>query len=143
MLIRLRPQTQALVARWLAGVWLFAILQSLAHACLLQQPQPGQPGHSDSVLASALEVASHLDREQDQGHHQPDAGEALCVKTCDGVESAAWSASSVWLPDLGVALSSAFTPWAQVRDAPARDQIEGSTPPGDPPPSIRFLKLNR
>lgn len=140
MLIRLRPQTQALVARWLLGVWLFVIVQSLAHACLLQQPQPG---HSDSALANALEVASHLDHEPDQGHHHPDAGEALCLKTCDGAESAAWSASPAWLPDLGVALSSAFKPWVQVRDAPARDQIEGSTPPGDPPPSIRFLKLNR
>lgn len=140
MRARLRPRTQTLVVKWLVGVWLFAIVQSLAHACLLQQPHQVAP---DSALARALELTSHLDQEQDQGHHHPDAGEALCLKTCDGAESAAWSASPVWLPDLGVALSSAFTPWAQVRDAPARDQIEGSTPPGDPPPSIRFLKSNR
>jgi len=136
---RFRPRTQTLVVRWLLGLWLFAIAQSLVHACLLQPRHE----HADPAPTQAIEMLSHLGHEADHGYPAPDASEALCLQTCDGAQSGAWSVNPPLLADLGLALSSAFSPWVQVCDATTSDQVEGVEPPGHPPPSIRFLRLNR
>ena len=134
MFFRPRPKTQAIVIRWLVGLWLFAVVQSLAHACLLQQSP--EPGHS--AVASA-----HVDHHEDGVHHNPDADEALCLRACDESKSITWSVSLPWLADLGTPLPATFKPWIQRQDAAARGQVEGAVTPGDPPPTIRFLKMNR
>ncbi|MBH9577061.1 hypothetical protein [Inhella proteolytica] len=135
---RLRPRTQALVARWLVGIWLFAIAQSLAHACLLQAR--GAELGSEPVR----HVHAHEHPHEHSGAPQPsDAGEVLCLKTCDDTQAGAWSAGLSWLPDLGAALPASFRPWQLPLPGPGLQLLDAVAPPGDPPLSIRFLKLNR
>ncbi|MFO1252216.1 MAG: hypothetical protein U1E77_14025 [Inhella sp.] len=135
---RLRPCTQTLVVRWLLGVWLFALLQGLANACLTQ-PQLEAQGR----VAAALERAEHEAHGHAGGHDGAAAHAALCLKTCDDTQSGAWNQSPPWLPDLDPALPTPIRPWAPAPAPLAQAQIHGLAPPGDPPPAIRFLKQNR
>lgn len=137
MLTRHQRQTKATVLKGLVLVWLFVIAQSLAHACLLQ------PAAEHLVSGAAERVGLHGQHGEMPGPPDPDAAQVLCLKTCDEAESAAWNVQPPWSPDLGLALLSAFKPWVPAQKVLKLSQLEGGGPPGTPPPSIRFLKLNR
>jgi len=141
MRTRLRPRTLTLVTRWLVAVWLFAVAQSVANACLVQLGHGASgPGHAQRVALDTALTHVHT-AAHDAGHHEPATDAALCLKTCDGARSAAWHSNPPWLPELGPAL--AIKPWAAVPHRAALDPVDAVAPPGDPPLSIRFLKLNR
>lgn len=137
MRFRLSSQSQTIVIRWLVGVWLFAVVQSMAHACVLQQ----RHGHTGAVPEVA--DVSAQEHHHSGGDDDADVSEVLCLRTCDDAESAVLGASASWVPDLAVMAPSVFRPWVELSRLNASDQIEGPSPPGAPPPAIRFLRLNR
>ena len=134
-----RPRTQARLGRWLLGLWLFALLQGFANACLTQSRHP----ELAAAALTAVERAAHEAHGHEDGLHEAAAHEALCLKTCDDTQSSTWSPAPNWQPELGFALPAAFAPWQPALAAGAQEPVHGPAPPGDPPATIRFLKLNR
>lgn len=122
------------ISRWLMGVWLFALSQGLAHACLLQER--GLPhGHEEPTTASRGFETGHV--------HEPvsSGAEELCQQTCDATQSALPKALSVPLLALDAVIPfDIFT--AFEKQVERRDQgAEHPAPDPGPPPSIRFLRL--
>ncbi len=146
MRFRLRSQTQTIVVRWLVGVWLFAVVQSLAHACVLQQRHAHL--NATAVAADASNASNASNRSDHEHDHRGatddvDVSDVLCLRTCDDAESGVWAASTNWVPDLALMTPLVFRPWSDLSPPVGSDQVEGPSPPGGPPPAIRFLRLNR
>lgn len=139
MLMRFRPRTQATLTQCLLGVWLFAGVQSPVHAFLLQLRTDAT--RSGPVAPQELSAHHHHEHQAPARTLRRDA--APCLKTCEVTKLSIWSVSPGWSPDLAWAPSPLFKPWPPLQPGLLVESFAGSAPPGEPPPSIRFLKRNR
>lgn len=128
------------IARVVLFAWLFAVMASLANACVLSGDERSQGleyPHSTGVDSHARQL-SHAGE-----HHGSSPAEEACKGFCDLEQSAVLKAPSSGALDLATPPLSKIDIWSTL-PTPASVRVAlaayGEPPPG-PPVAIRFLRL--
>ena len=129
------------IARMMVWVWMFALMSSLANACVLSSSVRGERfGHLHSAGHDAVAGIIGIGTDHD---HEPQPAKAACKGFCDLEQGTVLKSHAPSGLDLGAAplLQAELWPVPFARVAPRVSLATYREPPPGPPVAIRFLRL--
>ena len=129
-------------------VWLFALIASWAHACILQPwgTAAGSREHHEHIGLVARHDSSHEGAAEARGTHEPDAAQKACASFCEtewNIVAKAQPVKRDGVADPFALVAQANTCWPAF--SPGRAEIRwrppSAPPPPGPPVAIAFPRL--